>query len=78
MTREDKVPTVDVLAVDGEPKARDYFDDSSGYLQSGDGVVEFWIAPILWISRWKNCHYHSDGSIPVQKTDYQANAPYQN
>ena len=66
---EDEVPTVDMLAIDGETKARHDLEDPVHNLTSGNGVVELHITVVLRVSGGKNCHDHGDGSVAIQQAD---------
>ena len=65
MATEYKVPTVDVLAVDGETKARHDFKDSVENLCSGDCVIELLVTNVGRVGRGKDGDDHGDCPVEV-------------
>ena len=65
MATEYKVPTVDVLAVDGETKARHNFKDSVENLCGGDCVIELLVTSVGRVGGGKDGDDHGDGPVEV-------------
>ena len=56
-----------MLAIDGQTKARHYFEDPVNNFTGRDGVVQLSITVILLVSGGKNSDNHGDGSVAIQQ-----------